>query len=78
MNNTNFGAIHYKILLDKKMDYTIIRIFQERSLSDLETLHHLWELERTQILQSFALAVLKIPYKSSSIINTYFITKKPI
>ena len=32
------------------------------SLSELETLHHLCELERTQILQSLALAVLKIPY----------------
>ena len=32
------------------------------SLSELETLHNLCELEPTQILQSFALAVLKIPY----------------
>ena len=32
------------------------------SLSELETLHHLCELERTQILQSLALAVLKITY----------------
>ena len=32
------------------------------SLSELETLHQLCELERTQILQSLALAVLKIPY----------------
>ena len=31
-------------------------------LSELETLHQLCELERTQILQSLALAVLKIPY----------------
>ena len=45
-----------------KLDYTISRIFQERSLSELETLHQLCELERTQILQSLALAVLKIPY----------------
>ena len=29
------------------------------SLSELETLHHLCEQERTQILQSLALAVLK-------------------
>ena len=35
-------------------------IFQEISLTELETLHHLCELERTQILQSLALAVLKI------------------
>ena len=44
-----------------KLDYTISRIFQEMSLSELETLHQLSELERTQILQSLELAVLKIP-----------------
>ena len=44
------------------LDYTLSRIFQEMSLSELETLHQLCELERTQILQSLALAVLKIPY----------------
>ena len=32
------------------------------SLTELETLHQLCELERTQILQSVALAVLKILY----------------
>ena len=32
------------------------------SLSEFETLHHLSELERTQILQSHALAVPEIPY----------------
>ena len=38
--------------------------YQEHSwttLSELETLHQLCELKRTQILQSLALAVLKIP-----------------
>ena len=44
-----------------KLDYTISRIFQEMSLSELETLHQLCESERTQILQSLALAVLKYP-----------------
>ena len=62
MNSTNFGAIHYDIHLDRKLDYKISRIFQEKSLSELETLHQLCEFERTQILQSLALAVLKIPY----------------
>ena len=62
MNNTCFGAIHYEIHLDMKLDYTICRIFQEKSLSELETLHQLCKLERTQILGSLALAVLKIPY----------------
>ena len=32
------------------------------SLSELETLHQLYEFERTQILQSLALAVLKLSY----------------
>ena len=62
MNTTYFGNIHYDIHLDMKLDYTISRTFQEMSLSELETLHQLCELERTQILQSLALAVLKIPY----------------
>ena len=62
MNTTYFGNIHYDIHFDMKLGYTISRIFQEMSLSELETLHQLCELERTQILQSLALAVLKIPY----------------
>ena len=63
MNTTYFGNTHYDIHSDMKLDYTISRIFQEVSLSELETLHQLCELERTQILQSLALAVLKIPYE---------------
>ena len=62
MNRTHFGAVHYDIHLDLKLDYTISRIVQEMLLSELETLHQLCELERTQILQSLALAVLKISY----------------
>ena len=50
MNSTYFGAIHYDIHLDKKLNYTISRIFQEMPLSELETLHQLYELEKTQIL----------------------------
>ena len=61
MNNPNFGAIHYDLYLDMKLDFTIKRIFQEMSLPELETLHQSCELERTQILQSLALAVIKIP-----------------
>ena len=45
-----------------KLDHKISRVFQEMSLSELDTLHQLCELERTQILQSLALAVLKEPY----------------
>ena len=48
MSYTYFGAIHYDIHLDMKLDYTISRIFQEKSLSELETLHHLCQLERLQ------------------------------
>ena len=42
MNRTYFGAIHYDIHLEVKLDYTSDtsrRIFQEMSLSELETLH---------------------------------------
>ena len=38
MNSTYFGNIHYDIHLDMKLNYTISRIFQEMSLSELETL----------------------------------------
>ena len=62
MNSTHFGAIHYYIHLDMKLDYTTCRLFQEMSLLELEILHQLCELERTQILQSLAQAVLEIPY----------------
>ena len=62
MNNTYFCAIHYEIHLDTKKDYTISRIFQKISLKELEALHQLCELEGTQILQSLAPAVRKIPY----------------
>ena len=62
MNSAHFGAIPYDIHLDMKLDYTISRIFQEMSLSELETLHQLCGLERLQILQSLALAALKTPY----------------
>ena len=51
MNNTHFGAIHYDIHLDMKLDYTVSRIFQKMFLTELETLHQLSELDRTQILQ---------------------------
>ena len=62
MHNTHFGAICYDIHLDMKLDYTISSILHEMSLTELETLHQLCEIESTQILQSFALAVLKNPY----------------
>ena len=62
MDSTQFGSIHSDLHLDMKIDYTISIIFQEMSLSELETLHQLCELERTQILLSIPLAVLIIPY----------------
>ena len=47
---------------DILLEFTISRNFQETSLSDFETLHHLCQLERTQILQSLALPVVKKLY----------------
>ena len=59
MNSTNFGAFHYNIPLDMKLDYIKSGVFQEMSLTEHETLHHFRELARTHILQSLAVAVLK-------------------
>ena len=44
MNNIYFGASHYDNPLNMKLDDSTSRIFQEMSLSDLETLHHLCDL----------------------------------
>ena len=62
VNSIYFGTSPYDIHLDMNLDNTISRIFQEISLKELETLHQLCELERTQTLKSLAPAVLKIPY----------------
>ena len=62
MNNTNFVAIYYDIHLDLKLDYTVSRTLQEISISKIETPLLLCEFERTPILRSLALAVLKTPY----------------
>ena len=62
MNSKYFGNNHYDIHLDMKLDYTISRVFQKMSFSELETLHQLCELQRTEILRLLALAVLNKPY----------------
>ena len=62
MNNTHCGAIHNDIHLYMKLNYTKSRIFREMSLTELETLHQLCEIEKTQFLQLLAPAVIKIPY----------------
>ena len=74
-NNTYFGTTNYDIHLDMKLDYTINIFSQELSLTDFETLHQLCELERTQNLQSLALAELKILYAGYllSVNRSYFI-----
>ena len=61
LKNTYFGAIHNDIHRDMKLDNTKSQFFQELSLSELETLYHLCELKRTQILQPLAMEVIKIP-----------------
>ena len=74
-NNIYFGAIRNKIFLHTKLDFTISRFFPKMSLAGLETLHHLREFARTQILQSLAQAVLKTHYAGYLLsgIKSYFI-----
>ena len=55
---TYIGAFHYENHLYMKLGYTISRIFHEMSLSEFKSIHH----QGTQILQSFALRVLKKTY----------------
>ena len=61
MNNTLFDTIHYDIHLDIKLEYTKCGIFQEMSLTELETLHQLCALESTQILTITSTSSTKNP-----------------
>ena len=67
LKNTYFGAIHYDIHRDMKLDNTKSQFFQELSLSEIETLYRLCELKLTQILQPLAMEVVKIPYAGCSL-----------
>ena len=71
MSNTYFDAIHYDIHLDMKLDYTMSRNFQEMSLSELETLHHLHSLHNPHPLslvpQSYRNTLLITELASQSI-----------
>ena len=62
MSRTYFAAIHYCVHLNVNFDHLMTRIFYELSLLELETLHGLCKLEKTQIQQPLALGVLKITY----------------
>ena len=53
MNSTYFGNIHYDIHLDKKIDYKISRIFQEMSLSELETTRQFTYVGYKKLLKTF-------------------------
>ena len=59
--DTYFAAIHCNFHLDLKLDYTITRSFQEDLLSEYETQHNLYEIERTYRLQPLVLALFQVP-----------------
>ena len=72
-NNKYFDIIHHDFHFDTTLiDYTIGRKFPEMSLSEMDTLLHICELEETQILQSLALAVLKIPNAGNLVSSNCF------
>ena len=62
MNNSFFGNIHYDIHLDMKLDYTISRIFQEMSLSELELLlpYYPKEYALRELTQLYSFTGLKV------------------
>ena len=72
MNNTYFGANHSEVYVD----YTYRRIFQEPSLSELETRYHSCDLEETQIIPPLALVVFKILDFGGNILWSYTYTNK--
>ena len=58
LNNSNsFGAVDYDVHVNTKIDYSINHVFKSMSLQELNTLHYICELERTQLLTILAMSV---------------------
>ena len=58
LNSTNnFATIDYETQINTKIDYAINHVFKTMTVSELNTLHTVCELERTQLLTILAMSV---------------------
>ena len=55
--SNNFATIDYDALNNKKIDYTLNHVFRSLRVQELNTLHTVSELERSQLLTILAMSV---------------------
>ena len=55
--SNNFATLDYDAHINTKDDFTIYHVFKSMSVQELNTLHTVCELERTQLLTIFAMSV---------------------
>ena len=53
----NFATIDYDAHINTKIDFTINHVFKSMTVQELNTLHTVCELERTQLLTILAMSV---------------------
>ena len=56
-SSNNFATINYEAHINTKIDYSINHIFESMSVAELNTLHTICEVERTQLLTILAMSV---------------------
>ena len=53
----NFATIDYEAQINTKLDFLINHVFKSMSVAELNTLHTICEVERTQLLTILAMSV---------------------
>ena len=56
-SSNNFATIDYEAHINTKIDYSINHVFKSMSVAELNTLHTICEVERTQLLTILAMSV---------------------
>ena len=56
-SSNNFATIDYEAHINTKLDYSINHVFKSMSVAELNTLHTICEVERTQLLTILAMSV---------------------
>ena len=55
--SNNFATLDYDAHINTKIDFTINHVFKSMTVQELNTLHTICELERTQLLTILAMSV---------------------
>ena len=55
--SNNFATIVYDVIINTRIDYTIIHVLCSMTVQEINVLHTVCELERNQLLTKLAMAV---------------------